>query len=286
MTLDYDAPDGCPSPVAFRERIEARSEGRALVVAMPDRAGIRVRVHVTGESDGVARSRVVIVSTGGERSERSFDAATCEEVVDASALLVAIAVEAEPPPPLPDAARAPQAAPSKPSPFALLGYLNAGAGAGLGPSPGPLLEAGVGLRSNTGWAPEARIEGRRAWLGTVEAAGGAARFDLTTVAVEGCPLSLRGYGLRAAPCIAVSMGSLSASASGYPNARDRATFYAGAELGARLTIDVVSALFAGVEAWAALPLTPETFVFGTAATAHRVAALGFSSSASVGVHFE
>ena len=28
------------------------------------------------------------------------------------------------------------------------------------------------------------------------------------------------------------------------------------------------------------------FVFGTTATAHRVAALGFSSSASVGVHFE
>jgi hypothetical protein len=248
-----------------------------------DRGGLRVRVQVTAESDGRARSRVGIVTPRGESSERSFDAATCEEVVDASALLIAIAVEAEPQ--SRESAAPPQSVPRKPSTTAILGYVNAGFGAGLGPSVGPLLEGGVGLRSDAGWAPEARIEARHAQLGTAEAEGGTARFDLTTVAVEGCPFALRGSGLRAAPCAAFSVGSLAASASGYPEARDRAIFYAGAELGARLTIDVGSVFFVGAEAWATLPLTRETFVFGTTATAHRIASLGISSSASVGLHF-
>ena len=286
VVFDYAAPEGCPSPAAFRERIEARGERRAVVVGAEQRAALRVRVLVTGASDGSARSRVVIVSSGGESSERSFVAATCDEVVDASALLVAIAVEAEPPPAAPESAALSRRAPRAPSVLAVVGYVNAGVGAGLGPSPGPVLEAGAGIRSNAGWGPEARIEGRRAWLGTAEAAGGAARFDLTAVAVEGCPLSLRGYGLRAAPCLAISVGSLAATASGYPAARDSASFHAGAELGARLTMDVGSLFFVGTEAWAALPLTPQTFVFGTSATAHRVASLGFSGSASLGVHFE
>lgn len=291
VAFDYDAPAGCPSPAAFRERIESRGEGRAVVVGTADRVGLRVRVQVAAERDGRARSRVVIVSSHGESSERSFDAATCEEVIDASALLVAIAVEAEPPPPdaeppRPEAARPAQRSPRKRTAFALLGYVNAGVGSGLGPSPGPVLEGGVGLRSSTGWAPEARLEGRRAWLGTAEAEGGTARFDLTAVAVEGCPLALRGYGLRAAPCIAIAVGSLAASASGYPEARERAILYAGAELGARLTIDVGPLFFVGTEAWATVPITRESFVFGTTATAHRIASLGISSSASVGLHFE
>ena len=215
-------------------------------------------------------------------------------MVDASALLVAIAVEAEAAAPEaappeaapPDAPAPPPAPPSQPSTISLLGYVNAGVGGGIGPDVGPLLEGGAGVRANSGWAPEARIEGRRAWLGTVEAEGGTARFDLTAVAVEGCPFALRAYGLRAAPCVALAIGSLAASASGYPKARDRAIFFAGAELGARLTIDVGSFLFVGTEAWATMPLVRETFVFGTTATAHRVASLGISGSASLGLHFE
>ena len=284
VVFEYDAPPGCPPSATFRERIESRGEGRVAVVESSDRVGLRVRVQVTAESDGRARSRVGIVSSRGESSERSFDAASCEEVVEASALLVAIAVEAEPSSPEAAPVPAPSRPVSRPSTMEAIGYVGAGAGAGVGPSPGPVLEAGLGLRWNTGWAPEAHIEGRRAWLGTVEAEGGTARFSLTSVALEACPFALRGYGLRAAPCLALSVGSLTATASGYPEARDRAVFYAGAELGARLTVDV-GPVFVGLETWGIVPMTRETFVFGSTAVAHRVASLGFSSSATLGLHF-
>ncbi len=289
VAFDYDAPAGCPSSTVFRQRVEARGEGRPVVVEATEGASLRVRVRVTSDTSGRVRSDVGIVTSRGEDSERSFDAATCEEVVDASALLVAIAIEAEPgsavsPTPPPSADATPAA--TKRSPIALLGYVNAGIGGGIGPDVGPLLEAGVGIRANRGWNTEVRIEGRRAWLGTVQAEGGTARFDLTAVAVEGCPFALRGYGLRAAPCVALSVGSLAASASGYPAARDRAIFFVGADLGARLTMDVSSLFFVGTEAWATVPLVRETFVFGTTATAHRVASLGISGSASIGLHFE
>jgi len=289
VALEYDVPDACPSVETFRQQIEARGSERALFLKSADgdatQGRLRVRVLVTAERYGRARAQLTIVSSRGDTSERAFDAATCEEVVDASALLVAIAMEAERGTSEPKAPpRAALPASSKPSPLSFLVYAGAGVGAGLGPSFGPALEGGVGLRSRHAWGSEARLEARHVRLGTTEVQGGTARFDLVAGAVEGCPVAFRAYGLRLSPCAAIAVGRLSAIASGFANARERAVLYFGAEIGGRLTVELGPA-FLGMEAWGTLPLTRETFIFGTAGTAHRLASLGISSSASLGLHF-
>jgi hypothetical protein len=105
--LSWSAPDSCPSNAWVEQRV-ARILNRPPVV----REGQVLLVHArVGPPEREQRWRVEIETNNGQRqSSRSLDAASCEELADATALLVAILIEphvepesppAPPPPPKP-----------------------------------------------------------------------------------------------------------------------------------------------------------------------------------------
>lgn len=125
LALSWEAPPACPSQGEVEQEIERLSAGRE-----PSLAAFRVRVVVT-EAPG--RWQAKLWTEAAEASgERGFDAATCRELADAAALIIALALFPE----LPSAAVSP----------VLELSLRASLAGELGSLPGPGLEAGVGLR--------------------------------------------------------------------------------------------------------------------------------------------
>jgi len=87
--LQWTAPAGCPGPEALRAGIERR-RGRALVTG-------QVRVLARTIALGPRRYRLDLELALGERREtRVLTASTCAALVDAAALLIALALDAEP----------------------------------------------------------------------------------------------------------------------------------------------------------------------------------------------
>lgn len=125
LGLSWEAPRACPSQGEVEQEIERLSAGRE-----PSLAALRVRAVVT---EAVGRWRAKLWTEAAEASgERSFDAATCRELADATALIVALALFPE----LPRAETGP----------ALELSLRASVAGALGSLPRPGLEAGAGIR--------------------------------------------------------------------------------------------------------------------------------------------
>lgn len=116
-SVAFEAPAECPSAEAFVAKVGERGEraGRAArVVHEPDARKARYRVRVVRAGRGF-RGTLTIVDEAGAH-DRAVDGGTCVEVVDALALVTAMALEAppEPEPPLSASASA-SIAPSAPS---------------------------------------------------------------------------------------------------------------------------------------------------------------------------
>ncbi|MEQ9321148.1 MAG: hypothetical protein RIF41_18440 [Polyangiaceae bacterium] len=87
IALSWRAPTGCPTETSVRRRIDdliaGASVGRALaadVVVERDAGGFHVQMRLADERGG---------------GERSLDAGTCEEIAEATALIVALAYDPE-----------------------------------------------------------------------------------------------------------------------------------------------------------------------------------------------
>ncbi len=114
-TVSFEAPAGCPAADAFVAKVGERGGRAARVVKEPDARKARYRVRVARSGRGF-RGTLSIVDGAGW-NERAVDGGTCVEVVDALALVTAMALEA---PPEPEAsasapASAPEAAPASAS---------------------------------------------------------------------------------------------------------------------------------------------------------------------------
>lgn len=124
LALSWEASPACPSQVEVEQEIERLSAGRE-----PSLAALRVRVEVTEE---LGRWRAKLWTEAAEASgERSFEAATCRELADAAALIVALALFPE--------------LPADAGPALELSLRASVAGA-FGSLSRPGLEAGAGLR--------------------------------------------------------------------------------------------------------------------------------------------
>jgi hypothetical protein len=84
----YDVPGGCPSQSDFESRLRSRS-GSHAGTPVPLR---RVEAHVQ-ESAGRTAANVVITDGAGATTNRSIVAASCNEAVDALALIVALTLD-------------------------------------------------------------------------------------------------------------------------------------------------------------------------------------------------
>jgi hypothetical protein len=220
--LTYAAPPGCPTRDTVAARLDAT--GRPAVMTI-DRIGD-------------AYAGVVTLGDGATATSRSVRAQSCGAVVDALSLVVAL--DAEPPaaksppaPAHPDEAPVPAPAPASasPTPVDAADPLPAGASSspasrrldlyagvlatGTGyPSYGSLIGASlffdVGLTGPSWWQPSARVLASRTLSQREALVSQSYSFQLTTGALEACPLGIgtKTGALRLSTCVRGELGAL------------------------------------------------------------------------------
>ncbi len=232
LELTWDAPRGCDQADSVRARVGARLAGRP----QPD-VSLNAAGTITASDAGYVMS--LTLRQGENESARSFEATTCEEVVETAVLLMVMtldplaipeppptepepqpepepAPEPEPPPepepePEPAPAPAPEPEPQPQPPGAKLearGRL--GGGLGFGPLPGVSgvfeLAAGVG---QTHWAAHVTAE---AWTPSSAQTerGSTAEVWLAGFGLEGCGILAPARRWTVPLCAAVAAGPMTA----------------------------------------------------------------------------
>jgi hypothetical protein len=272
---------GCITAGEFVEKVRSRASNvREARAGEPAR---RVRVTVGGAERVVGR--LVTAGEDGALVVREVEGATCQEVIDALALVLAVTLDpltdatptvASPPPadpPRPALVVVPEARrpPSRPRPVPprrraaevrwhqLVGAEGT-VSAGLVATP----LAGLGAR----YALSREERGGSSLLLTVGAfatfaadapanhpTGGAVRYRLQGLDASLCPLGARVHArVRLYPCGAVTVGRLQAEGIDLPGRRADAAVFAAAALEGRATLQVVGALELMGAAALSLPL--------------------------------
>lgn len=289
LAVTYDAPSDCPGAQSFAAEVDRRRSARVgSSRALPDGAEI---VITKAAPPAAYHGRLRL--DGGLRE---VDGATCVEVVEALALIVAVAEE--------ELEAAPPAQPPTPAPAPV----PVGASMVEGPGPAPRAEsgaravAGVALGVTTAAAPEAsplvEVFGGIGWRGAsvrlvaaasrsfeITTPGGTARFERWTGRVVGCALTIELAALHLTPCLATEAGALIGSGLSMVNASSSALAWAAAAAGGRLEWDLSRHLFVEADARAILPLLRHRYVARPEVTAFAVPALAFEGSLGVGYRF-
>ena len=282
LALTYRAPPECPPRSAIRPRPDAK------LVRPPS---FDVDVRREGELY-VAR---VVVRDGPDRAAtRDLSGETCSEVVDASELVIALALGL--PPPRPRAAIAPVAPPpdevSRLPPAAGTPAHAFAAGLALGARSdvGPGVPAAVGVFGD--WRPsEGPILSPNVRVAFVYAksasivAGGQATLTLATSAIEACPFALAVTELvRLRPCALVEGGALVGSSSAVAGATTAARLHLSVGAAARLEV-TLGRLLVSIEGAAAAAAVRPTFFFEPDTTVFRAPAFGWTGGVGAGVLF-
>lgn len=117
VAIDVAAFEGCPDRGDFFFELKKRLPSAELTEAPSARYVAKVRFE---RGDGARVRGVLHLETGGDASDRPLEGATCEEVVDALALVFALAIEereeatrANPTPPAPDDGSPPSSPPAQ-----------------------------------------------------------------------------------------------------------------------------------------------------------------------------
>jgi len=88
LVLSFTAPDGCPSPAALRELVSEH-------LGHAGERGPALRVQVVVRRAGIERWVARLEVRGAAGGRRDLEGASCREVIDAAALVIALAVEEE-----------------------------------------------------------------------------------------------------------------------------------------------------------------------------------------------
>ncbi|HEX4335531.1 MAG TPA: hypothetical protein VH062_06425 [Polyangiaceae bacterium] len=86
--VTYDVPAGCPTQSDFESRLRLRSLGKAGTPVVLR----RIEAHVQ-DSAGKTSASVVITDSAGASTSRNIVAASCNEAVDALALIIALTLD-------------------------------------------------------------------------------------------------------------------------------------------------------------------------------------------------
>jgi hypothetical protein len=307
VRIEYVAPARCPDATAFMRSLEARTT--RFRQAGPDEQTRRFFVRVTEVGSSYAGS-LEISSPDGSTSVRSVDAAVCEEVSEALALMTALAIDPDAltsgtkaapkspiePAPEPATAAAPKPSPrlvadvaGRPPPSAqsasrpwrwsagVLGHTTFE----ISPAPGYggdlFVEAEAPVGSALG--PAARIGIFLNQSDLQLPTGAAARFQWATLSVEGCPVRLGLAALRTTvyPCVASRLGLL--RSEGRRISQPERTDSVWSDVGpvVRLRLSATARLLLEADTGLMLPLHRPTFEIldmGSPTTAHTVPRLG------------
>ena len=279
--LEYRAPASCPTDATFVAEVTARMPRLRRVES---EGAPRFVVEVTPLDDGY-RGELTSRDPDGTTSTREVSADTCEEVVGALALVLALAIDLRAPPdapaetplavapteePVPEP-RAPAVAEAL-APSTPAARSRFGGGTGLastgGIAPAALLGPAIFVEATFGLGPALRptlrLGAQRAGSGAIEAPnGGSARLTWTVGTLDACPVTWTPAGdrLELSPCARLDAGVLVGSGANVAHPRDSTQAWLDAGLIARAEWAFARPLFADLEGGAVVMVTRPRFHF-------------------------
>jgi hypothetical protein len=279
FTVTWDAPAGdCPDEAYLRSAVDQLLGGE-------DPAGARVeaRAHVERAAEGVWRVRLTTAREGAA-GERVVESTSCRSLADATALIVALAIDPRrvaqnqaAPTPAPAATPAPTPAPPPPlapapthtpSRFAAFTAISGDLGTLPQPAYGFLLGGAL-------LAARARIEAygsywpsRHAHATSTPSAGG--DVLLATGGARGCWIPLGGA-LSVAACPGLELGVLHGQGTSVRIRRSADGVWVAATALARLTWHLAASWGLFLDASLAVPLVRDQFELDDIGTIHRAA---------------
>jgi hypothetical protein len=293
VRVDYQGPADCPTASGFQERLATRTSNIRVVREGDTTWRLVVRVARAPRGSGTHGELSIRNADGGE-ARRAVDGDTCESVVDALALMSAMALDpsvmpraAEPdaPVPAPPAAAAADVAlrPDASTSLHVSAWVGGGAVFGVAPVAVPDVWAGLELAPAAGslGSPTVRAAFDYARSGaSAVSSGGAIEVARSIGVVEGCPAWWSPGSFRLAPCLRLEGGALAASGLGVTPGRSavRPWLAVGALGSARYVPR--SWLFVEISGGLHVPLVRDRFYFEPDTAVFRApAAAGFVGGA-------
>lgn len=283
VRVDYEGPADCPRAATFIERLTTRSPGLRATGDLDTTTRLVVRI-ARGRRIPYTRGDLTVLYPDGSEAKRTVEGDSCESVVDALALMSAMALDpagasrsglagpqAEPP----RAPEPPRQDVPGPADLAAEGYLSVGAGGGavFGTAPAIAPEGSgfveVGRVTGRLWAPSLRASFDYASSGTAAVHGGAMGVVRSTGAIDGCPLAWRSGPLRLVPCLRVEAGALAATGAEVTPVRSATRPWLAAGAAGRAHYEPTRSLFVELTAGIEVPFVRDTFYFEPATTIFR-----------------
>ena len=301
LRIDYHAGASCPSEDAFLTAVRARTERWRQAIG-PE-ASRRFVVEVASRGATV-HGRLALTDRAGALANREVDGATCEVVVEALALMTALAIDPQaslapvpqrPPPPAPLLPAPPVRAIAAPEPALappVLWHFALGAheDATSGETPDLMFGGNVFLEASVHrdsiLAPSARLMVKLSKSSPFPTSAGTAHFSRLLGGVEVCPLRLdvRGGVLAFVPCGVFDAGTLHAAGSDTARARAESRIWLDAGAAARIEWVLTRRVALEVEGGALFPVTRDHFRFPTLPV-YDVPAVGGYASIGVAMRF-
>jgi hypothetical protein len=285
VRIEYLAPAGCPTEEEFLVRVRARAP-RVRRASEGDR--VRTFVISIAGAHGERSGHLVVRDVDGKTADRDMVGNTCEEVVDALALITALAVERS------ALTSSPASAPLSPPPFEERpskrsggrwhAALTVSAGMVSGVVPNPVLDVALLLEVDVlklGFLSPAV----RAGFEGVDFHSQVAHFGWRAGVVEGCPTQWSYATLNLQPCVRVEAGILEGTGVNVTPARDAIRAWLAAGMVARAQWFFSVPLFVDVEAGLRFPLVRTRYFVQPDTTVHEPPSVGLILSAGLGVRF-
>jgi hypothetical protein len=290
VELDYRAPAECPGRDAFVARIR-QTNARVTAADQTAPLGVKVRVALLANKDYEAK--LFIRSSDSEDTTRSLTAASCDELMVAAAVVVAVLADTA------DAALAKaQAKPTLATPTPAPSAPSEPPKVHESPSEPWHIGLGIDLAADAGLGPDLELQARpfiavshsrlalRLALQrntvSVSTGDGTAETEWWLARSEGCYRVTSAESIALYPCLGFEAGSVSASGSSTRRPRDEARLVLGplalVRLGIRLTDGLAFQLDAGVR----IPLSRYRFVFGEDTTAYEMPSVALTSGIGIG----
>lgn len=291
VSIHYEAAT-CGDQAAFLRRVRVRTSKFNLV---PKRPGVRHFEIVLSESESLLSARLSISDDTGPAQSREVENGTCAELVDAMALMTALAIDPSAPalpleespssePETEPLVTAPLKAetavkqeekpeeprPKEPGPApqerASAWRMSAGLhgvltlGVTRPPLFGGALDVGIGRQDKSWFNPEVRVLGLFQGSPVAENSAGGAKFRLIGAGLEACPAKW-GFGtVDVRPCAQGTLASLRGKGVSVENARSESKPFASLGLGLRGALHLHQRLTLDARLGGQFPLRRDRFL--------------------------
>jgi hypothetical protein len=289
LTFSWQAPSGCPSRDDLRAEIARLLGGE---IRVPKGGDIKAVAVV---AQGQTWSLAIETELAGQPGRRSIEAASCQDLADATALIIAlmidpnaVAAHATPPRPAPPPASSDPATQEERRVAYLVGIHAAGSYGTL-PSIDAGLGGGVGLAGRR-WRVELRgtyglRRDQRVTAPSPAPPDSYGRFNFAAAALAGC-VNFGREGLAFGPCADAEVGMLSAKGVGVSEGFSAQTLWLAMGAGAYAAIPLGPHLSLPLHLDVVAPLLRPEFVFRNVPTrVFRAPVVGGRISAGVEFHF-